>query len=130
MLTIRFSSVMVQDQDKALKFYTEVLGFTKCADIPMGQYRWLTVATAGTPPAVELVLEPIGFPPAQTFQKALFDAGIPLTALTTDDIQAEYERLTALGVTFRSEPVEMGPIFATLFEDTCGNLINLVQPAG
>jgi catechol 2,3-dioxygenase-like lactoylglutathione lyase family enzyme len=127
-MQIRFTSVMVDDQEKALKFYTEVLGFAKMADIPMGEYRWLTVVSPEGAEGVELVLEPLGFPPARTYQKALFDAGIPLAAFITGDIQAEVSRLKARGVTFRGEPVNAGPILTVLFEDTCGNLINLVQP--
>jgi catechol 2,3-dioxygenase-like lactoylglutathione lyase family enzyme len=127
-MRISFTSVMVDDQEKALRFYTEVLGFVKMADIPLGEYRWLTVISPDGPEGVELVLEPMGFPPARTYQQALFEAGIPLAAFITSDIQGEFNRLQARGVTFRGEPVEMGPIKAVLFEDTCGNLINLVQP--
>lgn len=127
-MQIKFTSITVEDQDQALQFYTNVLGFKKMADIPMGQYRWLTVISPEGADGVELVLEPLGFPPARTYQKALFDAGIPATAFITTDIQAEYQRLKDLGVTFRGEPKQMGPIAAVLFEDTCGNLINLVQP--
>jgi len=118
---------MVDDQDKALKFYTEVLGFVKKTEIPVGGFKWLTVVSPDGPADIELVLEPMGFPPAKTYQRALFDAGIPLTALATDDIQKEYRRLKALGVAFRGEPTRMGPVIAVLFEDTCGNLINLYQ---
>jgi len=127
-MRISFTSVMVDDQKKALKFYTEVLGFVKMADIPIGEYRWLTVVSPDGPAGVELILEPMGFPPARTYQRALFDAGIPLTAFITSDIQAEFSRLKERGVTFRGEPANMGPIMSVLFEDTCGNLINLVQP--
>ena len=119
---------MVDDQDKALAFYTSVLGFDKMADLPMGEYRWLTVTSPDGIPGVELVLEPMGFPPARVYQKALFDAGIPATAFTTPDIAAEHARLAAKGVVFRGEPRAMGPIIVALFEDTCGNLVNLVQP--
>lgn len=127
-MQIRFTSVMVDDQEKALKFYTEVLGFVKMADIPMGEFRWLTVTSPDGPEGIELVLEPIGFPPSRLYQKSLFDAGIPLTAFISNDIQNEYKRLSELGVKFRGEPKNMGPITAILLEDTCGNLINLVQP--
>ena len=127
-MQIKLNSVMVDDQDKALKFYTEVLGFVKHTEIPMGEFRWLTVASPEGPEGIELVLEPMGFPPAKTYQRALFEAGIPLTAFLTNDIQAEYNRLKLRGVTFRGEPQTMRPITAVLFEDTCGNLINLVQP--
>ncbi len=95
----------------------------------MGPFRWLTVSSPEGAEGVELVLEPMGFAPAQTYQKALFAAGIPATAFITNDIHSEYQRLKALGVTFRDEPKSMGPITAVVFEDTCGNLINLVQPA-
>lgn len=129
-MEIRFVSVMVGDQDKALKFYTEILGFVKMADMPMGTFRWLTVTAPEGAAGVELVLEPMNFPPAQAYQKALFEAGIPATAFITRDIQAEVARLKNLGVVFHGEPVSMGPITAVVFEDNCGNLINLVQPAG
>lgn len=98
------------------------------ADIPMGEYRWLTVTSPEGIKGVELVLEPMGFPPARDYQKALYEAGIPLTAFLTDDIAGEVQRLKARGVVFRGEPQEMGPIKSVIFEDTCGNLINLVQP--
>lgn len=129
-MQIRLASVMVENQDTALRFYSAVLGFVKSKDIPMGpSFRWLTVTSPEGAEGVELVLEPMGFPPAQTFQKALFSAGIPATAFLTNDIASEYRRLKSLGVVFRGEPTKMGPITAVLFEDTCGNLINLVQPA-
>lgn len=127
-MQIKLASIMVIDQDKALEFYTNVLGFVKQNDIPMGQFRWLTVTSQDGVEGVELVLEPMGFPPAQVFQKALFDAGIPATAFMTNNITAEYQRLKELGVNFRGEPKSMGPITSVIFEDTCGNLINLVQP--
>jgi catechol 2,3-dioxygenase-like lactoylglutathione lyase family enzyme len=126
-MQIKFVSVMVQDQDHALDFYTSVLGFEKMADIPLGEFRWLTVTSPDGIPGVELVLEPMGFPPARTYQKALFDAGVPATALITKDIAADVRRLTQRGVKFRGEPKNMGLITAVVFEDTCGNLINLVQ---
>lgn len=128
-MQIKFASVTVSDQDKALAFYTEVLGFEKCSDIAMGGvYRWLTVTSPEGVPGAELVLEPAAFPPALVYQKALFDAGIPATALITKDIHAEMLRLRKKGVVFRGEPQAMGPITAVIFEDTCGNLLNLVQP--
>lgn len=127
-MQIKFVSVMVEDQDKALSFYTSVLGFEKMADIPMGPYRWLTVTSPEGVAGVELVLEPMAFAPARVYQKALFDASIPATALITKDIAADVARLKSRSVKFRSEPAKMGPITAAVFEDTCGNLINLVQP--
>jgi catechol 2,3-dioxygenase-like lactoylglutathione lyase family enzyme len=127
-MRIALSSILVDDQDKALAFYTDILGFEKMADIPMGEYRWLTVTSPDGVAGVELVLEPIAFAPAKVYQKELFDAGIPHTAFLTQDIQAEYDRLHAKRVKFRGEPQAMGPIITVLFEDTCGNLINLVQP--
>jgi catechol 2,3-dioxygenase-like lactoylglutathione lyase family enzyme len=128
-MQIKFVSVMVDDQDKALHFYTQVLGFRKMADIPMGEYRWLTVVSPDGIDGVELVLEPMAFPPARVYQKELFDAGVPATAFTTKDLQTEYARLKTRGVKFRSEPQSMGIISIAVFEDTCGNLINLVQPS-
>jgi catechol 2,3-dioxygenase-like lactoylglutathione lyase family enzyme len=127
-MQIKFTSILVDDQSKALKFYTESLGFRKLSDIPMGEYRWLTVVSPDGMEGAEVVLEPMGFPPAKTWQKALFDAGIPATAFITTDIDSEFQRLAARGVKFRGEPKQMGPIKAVTFEDTCGNLINLVQP--
>lgn len=127
-MQIKLSGVTVENQDTALQFYTKILGFEKMADIPMGQYRWLTVSSPDGMEGVELVLEPMVFPPAQVYQKALYDAGIPATAFISKDIHAEYRRLKKLGVIFRGEPKNLGPITVVIFEDTCGNLINLVQP--
>jgi predicted enzyme related to lactoylglutathione lyase len=128
-MQITLTSITVENQDRALGFYTTILGFEKKNDIPMGEFRWLTVSSPEGVAGVELVLEPMGFPPARVYQKALFDAGIPATAFISKDIAAEYERLKKLGVKFRGELVDMGAFTAVLFEDTCGNLINLVQPA-
>ncbi len=127
-MRIDLTSVMVDDQEKALQFYTGKLGFIKMADLPMGENHWLTVRSPEGPQEIELVLEPVGFPQAREFQKALYEAGIPLTAFRTDDIDKEFQELKHRGVIFRGEPLVMGPIKAVLFEDTCGNLINLVQP--
>ncbi len=126
-MKIKLTSVMVADQDKALKFYTEVLGFVKKNDIPMGEFRWLTVVSPQGPDDIELLLEPMGFPPARTYQKALFEAGMPLTSFAVLDIQKEYERMKKLGVVFRTEPTKMGPVTLAVFEDTCGNLIQLAE---
>jgi predicted enzyme related to lactoylglutathione lyase len=127
-MQIKFVSVMVQDQDAALQFYTKVLGFNKMADISMGSFRWLTVTSPDGIEGVELVLEPMIFLPAQVYQKALFESGKPIIALTTRNIEKDYEKLREQGVKFRGEPKEIGIIKTVVFEDTCGNLINLVQP--
>ncbi len=127
MIKINLTSVMVDDQEKALRFYTEVLGFVIKNDVPAGEARWLTVVSPEGPGDIELLLEPMGFPPSRVFQKALFEAGIPLTSFAVDDCQKEYERMTKLGVTFRSPPKKMGPVTTAVFEDTCGNLIGLHQ---
>lgn len=125
-MQIRLSSVMVDDQDQALRFYSQ-LGFVKHTDLPFGEHRWLTMTSPEGAEGVELVLEPMSFQPARDYQKALFDAGIPATAFFTTDIHAEYRRLRDLGVTFRGEPTSQGPITSVVFEDTCGNLLSLVQ---
>ena len=126
-MKIKLTSVMVDNQDKAFKFYTEVLGFIKKQDIPMGEARWLTMVSPEGPDDIELLLEPMGFPPAKTYQKALFDAGIPATLFFVDDIQKDYDRMKKLGVVFRSGPTKAGPVTVAAFEDTCGNLIQLCQ---
>jgi catechol 2,3-dioxygenase-like lactoylglutathione lyase family enzyme len=129
-MQIKLVSIPVDDQDKALRFYTSVLGFETCADVPMGSFRWLTVTSPDGMDGVELVLEPMAFPPAVTYQRALFDAGIPATAFISTDINKDYARLKSLGVIFRSEPKNLGPVTTCMFEDSCGNLINLAQPTG
>jgi len=129
-MQIRHTGVLVDDQEKALRFYTEKLGFTKKTDIAVGHYRWLTVTSPEGVEGVELVLEPMAFPPAKTFQDAKFEAGIPSAAFITRDVHAEYNKLKASGVVFRGVPTAMGPSTGVIFEDTCGNLINLVQPPG
>ena len=121
------NSILVSDQQAALRFYTEVLGFIKKTDLPMGEFRWLTVVSPQEPEAAELVLEPNAFPAAATYQRALFQAGIPLTAFAVDAIHQEYERLKEAGVVFRSPPTEMGAVTLAVFEDTCGNLIQIYQ---
>jgi catechol 2,3-dioxygenase-like lactoylglutathione lyase family enzyme len=126
-MRINLSSVYVDDQDKALAFYTDVLGFVKKTEVPLGEYRWLTVVSPEDPDGTELVLEPDAHPAAKTFKKALFEDGIPLTSFAVDDVRAEYERLRALGVRFHREPTEMGPVTIAVFDDTCGNLIQIAQ---
>ncbi len=127
-IRVRLSSIMVDDQQKALDFYTRILGFQVKHDIPMGGPRWLTLTSPDDPNGVELVLEPLGFEPARAWQKALFDAGIPITALLAEDIHNEHRRMAALGVVFRQPPAPAGPVTLALFEDTCGNLVQLFQP--
>jgi predicted enzyme related to lactoylglutathione lyase len=126
-MRIKLTSVMVDDQEKALEFYTEILGFVKKRDIPMDEHRWLTVVSKEERDGPELVLEPMGFEPAKKYQKALYEAGIPLTAFHVDDIEAEYERLKDLGVEFSMEPTQMGPSKLAVFDDTCGNNIQLFE---
>jgi catechol 2,3-dioxygenase-like lactoylglutathione lyase family enzyme len=121
------TSVLVDDQDKALKFYTEVLGFVKKTEIPLGEARWLTVVSADDPDGTELLLEPDGHPAAGPFKRALVEDGIPFTSFGVDDIQREYNRLLAAGVLFTQPPVDMGPVTTAVFEDTCGNLIQIAQ---
>ncbi len=127
-MKIALTSLLVEDQEVALRFYTSKLGFEKKTDIPMGEYRWLTVSSPEGAAGVELVLEPMGFAPARDYQQALYEAGIPATAFLTKDIAAEFQSLKARGVEFRGEPVEMGSAITVVFDDTCGNLISLVQP--
>lgn len=126
-MKIKLCSVFVDDQDKALAFYTEVLGFVKKADVPVGEFRWLTVVSPDEPNGTELLLEPNDNPAARTFQEAIFTQGIPLTAFAVEDVRAEYERLKTLGVVFTQEPTEMGSVTLAVLVDTCGNLIQLIQ---
>ena len=127
-MQIRHVVIKVDDQDKALEFYTKVLGFVVKLDIP-GNIRWITLAAPEGADGVELVLESSHFPPALASQKALYDGGFPATIFSTDDIDAEYKRLLALGVEFRGEPKKMGSVIFALFDDTCGNFIVLNQQA-
>ncbi len=126
-MRINVASVMVDDQDKALTFYTDVLGFLKKTEIPLGDARWLTVVSPESPDGVELLLEPNSFPPAQTYQRALVAAGIPATSFAVTDVAREYDRMTKLGVVFTMKPTAMGSVTVAVFEDTCGNLIQIVQ---
>ena len=120
------TSLMVDDQSKALRFYTEVLGFTKKHDIPVGEYRWITV-TGESRDDLELALEPNANPAGKAFQEAMFAQGIPIAAFEVSDIHAEFTRLTAHGVAFTREPASAGPVTLAVFSDTCGNLIQLYQ---
>ena len=126
-MKIVLTSVLVDDQDKALDFYTTKLGFIKKTEVPMGAMRWLTVVSPANPDGVELVLEPDAHPAAGTFKKALVKDGIPFTSFAVDDVRAEYERLRALGVVFTQPPVAMGPVTTAVLDDTCGNLIQIAQ---
>ena len=128
-MRIKLTSIMVDNQEKALRFYTEVLGFKKKHDIPVGEYRWITVVSTEGPDDVELALEPNANPAAKTFQEAMFAQGIPLAAFEVTDIRGDFARLTAKGVAFRREPAQAGPVTLAVFADTCGNLIQLYQPA-
>jgi catechol 2,3-dioxygenase-like lactoylglutathione lyase family enzyme len=128
-MQIKVTSVMVDDQEKALAFYTEKLGFKKMADIQMGPtYRWLTVVSPEGIDGVELSLDPMNMEASKVYQKALYDAGVPLNAFITTDVDAEAQKLRDRGVNVRGEAVNMGPIKAVMFEDGCGNLIHLIQP--
>ena len=118
---------MVDNQEKALKFYTGILGFVKKTEVPLGEHKWLTVVSKEEQDGVQLLLEPMGFEPARVFQKALFEAGIPFTAFNVDDVDKEYERLLKAGVVFSMKPTQMGPTKLAVFNDTCGNNIQLVQ---
>jgi predicted enzyme related to lactoylglutathione lyase len=127
-MRIKLNSIFVDNQDKALKFYTGTLGFKKSKEIPVGEFKWLTVASPDNVNDLELVLEPNANPAAKQFQEAIFKQGIPITAFEVDDIRAEHERLKKLGVMFTMEPTNAGPVTIAIFSDTCGNLIQLYQP--
>jgi catechol 2,3-dioxygenase-like lactoylglutathione lyase family enzyme len=122
---INLTSVPVDDQEKALHFYTDVLGFAKKTEVPLGEHRWLTVVSPEDPDGVELVLEPSEHPAVGPFKEALVADGIPYTSFAVDDVHAEFERLKGLGVTFTQEPAQMGPVTTAVFDDTCGNLIQI-----
>lgn len=126
-MKIKLNSIMVENQATALAFYTDVLGFRKCKDIPVGEFRWLTVVSPDGHPDVELVLEPNANPAAKVFQEAMFKQGIPLTAFEVDDIQSETKRLKKSGVKFTVEPKEQGEVKLAIFSDTCGNLIQIYE---
>jgi catechol 2,3-dioxygenase-like lactoylglutathione lyase family enzyme len=126
-LRINVTSVMVDDQRKALAFYTRVLGFVKKTEIPMGEVSWLTVVSPDAPDGVELVLEPDSHPAAGPFKRALVEDGIPFTSFAVADVRAEYERLRAAGVRFTQEPTELGAVTVATFDDTCGNLIQIAS---
>jgi catechol 2,3-dioxygenase-like lactoylglutathione lyase family enzyme len=129
-MRINLASVLVDDQDKALRFYTEVLGFKAKTDVPVGEHRWITVVSPEDPDGTELLLEPDAHPAAKPFKEALVADGIPFTSFAVDDVKAEFERLRGLGVRFTQEPTEMGPVTTAVLDDTCGNLIQLTHQAG
>jgi catechol 2,3-dioxygenase-like lactoylglutathione lyase family enzyme len=126
-MRINLTSVLVDDQDKALRFYTDVLGFEKKTEVPMGEHRWLTVVSPDDPHGTELLLEPDAHPAAKVFKEALVGDGIPFTSFAVNDVAAEFARLKGLGVRFTQEPAAMGPVTTAVFDDTCGNLIQIAQ---
>jgi catechol 2,3-dioxygenase-like lactoylglutathione lyase family enzyme len=128
-MRIYVTSVFVDDQRKALDFYTNVLGFQKKRDIPLGGASWLTVVSAEQPDGTELLLEPSDHPAVRPYKKALVEDGIPATSFAVDDVQAEFDRLRSKGVRFTQEPTQMGAVTTAVFDDTCGNLIQIVQLA-
>lgn len=129
-MRIHLSSVLVDDQEEALRFYTEVLGFVLKHDVPVGDDRWITVVSPQDPEGTELLLGPSGHPAVKPFKEALVADGIPYTSFAVDDVKAEYERLRGLGVRFTQEPADMGPVTTAVLDDTCGNLIQIMQQAG
>jgi catechol 2,3-dioxygenase-like lactoylglutathione lyase family enzyme len=129
-MRINLTSVLVDDQAKALRFYTDVLGFAKKTEVPLGEHSWLTVVSPEEPDGVELVLEPDEHPAARPFKEALVADGIPWTSFAVGDVQAEFDRLSAAGVTFTQPPTAMGPVTTAVFDDTCGNLIQIAEYAG
>lgn len=129
-MRIKVTSVFVKDQEKALHFYTGILGFVKKADIPAGEYRWLTVVSPEEQGGTELVLEPNNNPAARAYQEAIFSQGIAATAFFVDDVAKEYDRLKKMGVAFKSGPTKAGPATIAVFDDTCGNLIQINQVKG
>ncbi|ABM14170.1 VOC family protein [Mycolicibacterium vanbaalenii] len=129
-MRISYASMLVDDQEKALQFYTRILGFQVKHDVPMGDVRWLTVVSPEDPDGTELTLEPDGHPAVKPFKDALVADGIPFTAFVVDDVRVEYERLAALGVRFTQQPTDMGPVTTAVLDDTCGNLVQLQSATG
>ncbi|MFP8883071.1 VOC family protein [Streptomyces mangrovi] len=126
-MRIHLTSVFVDDQDKALRFYTDVLGFVKKHDVPLGTDRWLTVVSPEDPDGTELLLEPSGHPAVRPYRTALAQDGIPVASFAVDDVRAEFDRLRGLGVRFTQEPLEMGTITTAVLDDTCGNLVQIAH---
>ena len=129
-MRINLASVLVDDQTKALRFYTDILGFEKKNDVPLGHHRWLTLVSPDDREGPELVLEPDEHPAAGPFKRALAEDGIPFTSFAVDDVESEYERLSSHGVRFTQEPTAMGPVITAVLDDTCGNLIQIMSEAG
>jgi catechol 2,3-dioxygenase-like lactoylglutathione lyase family enzyme len=129
-MRINLASMLVDDQEKALRFYTEVLGFQEKTNIPLGGASWITVVSPEDPDGTELVLEPDQHPAVKPFKEALVADGIPYTSFAVTDVRAEYERLRGLGVHFTQEPTDLGPVTTAVLDDTCGNLIQIAQQAG
>ncbi|MEU8310221.1 VOC family protein [Actinomadura sp. NPDC048955] len=126
-MRINLTSVFVDDQERALRFYTDILGFEKKHDVPLGEDRWLTVVSPKDPEGTNLLLEPSSHPAVKPFKEALVADGIPFASFDVDDVKAEYDRLRGLGVRFTQEPVEMGPVVTAVLDDTCGNLVQIAQ---
>ena len=126
-MKITLTGIHVDDQEKALRFYTDVLGFQTKNDVPLGEHRWLTVVSPDDPDGVELVLEPSDHPAVKPYKEALVGDGIPFTSFAVDDVNAEFKRLKGRGVRFTQEPTEMGPVVTAVLDDTCGNLIQLAS---
>ena len=126
-MRINLASIHVDDQDQALRFYTDVLGFVKKTEVPLGEHRWLTVVSPEDPDGVELVLEPSDHPAVAPYKQALVADGIPITSFAVTDVHAETERLKALGVRFTQEPLAMGPVTTAVLDDTCGNLVQIAS---
>ena len=129
-MKIKLTSVMVDDQEKALRFYTEVLGFRKRRDFPVGEFRWISLTAPDGHPDVELALEPNANPAGRAFQTAMFEQGIPVAAFEVEDVRQEFRRLKSHGVVFSREPMQAGSIVLAVFADTCGNLIQIYEPPG
>ncbi|HEY4094628.1 MAG TPA: VOC family protein [Baekduia sp.] len=129
-MRINLTSVLVDDQERALQFYTDILGFTEKTNVPVGDFRWITVVSPEDPEGTELLLEPDEHPAAKPFKAALVADGIPYTSFAVADVAAEYERLRGLGVRFTVEPTDMGPVTVAVLDDTCGNLIQIAHQKG
>ena len=126
-MKINLTSIFVKDQEKAFEFYTEKLGFVKKQDVPLGQFKWLTVVSSENPDGTELLLEPNNNPVAEAYQKGIFEQGIAAASFAVDDINGEHEKLEKLGVRFTMPPTKTGEVTIAVFEDTCGNLIQIME---